>query len=145
MSIAKGLLNDINDDPDLIKNVITGDESWIYGHDIETKAQLTQWNSPGEPRPKKLAKFNQMSKFCSLFFFDYHGVVHQEFLPYGCTVNKQYYLEVMRQLREAIRRKRPELWKNNSRLLHYDNAHSFLLVRDFLAKNNTTIMPQPIT
>ena len=42
-------------------------------------------------------------------FFDYHDVVHQEFLPQGRTVNKEYYLEVMRRLREAIRKKRPEL------------------------------------
>ena len=50
----------------------------------------------------------------------------------------------MRRLREAIRKKRPELWTNNSWLLHHDNApaHSALLVRNFLAKNNNVIMPQ---
>ena len=51
----------------------------------------------------------------------------------------------MRRLREAIPKKRPELWKNNSWLLHHDNAPalSSLLVRNFLDKNNTVIMPQP--
>ena len=51
----------------------------------------------------------------------------------------------MRRLREAIREKRPELWKNNSWLLHHDNApaHSSLLVHNFFIKNNTVIMPQP--
>ena len=51
----------------------------------------------------------------------------------------------MRRLREAIRKKRPELWKNSSWLLHHDNApaHSSLLVRNFLAKNNTVIVLQP--
>ena len=41
--------------------------------------------------------------------------------------------------------KHVELWKNNSWLLYHDNApaHSSLLVRNFLAKNNTVIMPQP--
>lgn len=145
MSIAQELLNDVNDDPDLLKRVITGDESWVYGYDIETKVQSSQWKSPDEPRPKKARQVRSNVKVLLTVFFDYHGVVHQEFLPYGRTVNKQYYLEVMRRLREAIRRKRPELWKNNSWLLHHDNApaHSSLLVRDFLAKNNTTIMPQP--
>ena len=35
--------------------------------------------------------------------------------------------------------------KNNSWLLHHDNgpAHTSLLVREFLAKNNTVTMPQP--
>ncbi|XP_032688012.1 protein GVQW3-like [Odontomachus brunneus] len=36
------------------------------------------------------------------------GVVHHEFLPQGRTVNKEYYLQVMLNLREAIRQKRPE-------------------------------------
>ncbi|UYV64394.1 hypothetical protein LAZ67_3000512 [Cordylochernes scorpioides] len=77
---------------------------------------------------------------------DEAGVVHHEFLPQGRTVNKEYYLQVMRNLREAIRQKRPDLWKNKNRLLHHDNApaHTSLLVRDFLAKNNTLMMPQPL-
>ncbi|UYV63365.1 hypothetical protein LAZ67_2003861 [Cordylochernes scorpioides] len=76
---------------------------------------------------------------------DEAGVVHHEFLPQGRTVNKEYYLQVMRNLREAIRQKRPDLWKNKNWLLHHDNApaHTSLLVRDFLAKNNTLMMPQP--
>ncbi|UYV83264.1 hypothetical protein LAZ67_23000327 [Cordylochernes scorpioides] len=73
------------------------------------------------------------------------GVVHHEFLPQCRTVNKEYYLQVMRNLREAIRQKRPDLWKNKNWLLHHNNApaHTSLLVRDFLAKNNTLMMPQP--
>ncbi|KAG5317509.1 MOS1T transposase, partial [Acromyrmex heyeri] len=37
------------------------------------------------------------------------------------------------------------LWKNKNWLLHHDNApaHISLLVREFLAKNNTLMMPQP--
>ncbi|UYV63011.1 hypothetical protein LAZ67_2002842 [Cordylochernes scorpioides] len=71
---------------------------------------------------------------------DEAGVVHHEFLPQGRTVNKEYYLQVMRNLREAIRQKRPDLWKNKN-----DNApaHTSLLVRNLLAKNNTLMMPQP--
>jgi len=34
-------------------------------------------------------------------FFDFHVVVHYEFLPPGQTVNKKYYLSVMRRLPEA--------------------------------------------
>lgn len=39
----------------------------------------------------------------------------------------------------------PDLWRNDSWLLHHDNApaHTSLLVREFLAKNNTVMMPQP--
>ena len=60
-------------------------------------------------------------------------------------VNSQYYLGVMRRLRDAVRRKRPELWADNSWLLHHDNApsHTSLVVRDHFAKNSTHIIPQP--
>ena len=37
-------------------------------------------------------------------FFDYRGVVHYEFLPTAQTVNKEYYLSVMRHLCEATRK-----------------------------------------
>ena len=121
---------------DLLKKVITGEESWVYGYDVETKAQSSQWKHTKSPRPKKARQVRSNVKVLLTVFFDYHGVVHQEFLPQRRTVNKEYYLEVMRRLREAIRKKRPELWKNNSWLLHHENApaHSSLLVRNFLAK-----------
>ncbi|XP_043260660.1 uncharacterized protein LOC122402146 [Colletes gigas] len=77
-------------------------------------------------------------------FFDYRGVVHSELLPDGQTVNKEYYFSVMRRLRENIRRKRPDVWKNNCWILHHDNAssHTSILVREFLAKNSTNVIEQ---
>ena len=45
-------------------------------------------------------------------FFECNGVEHHEFLPKGRADNKEYYLEVMRQLQEAIHQKCTELWKN---------------------------------
>jgi hypothetical protein len=73
------------------------------------------------------------------------GVIHHEFVPNGQTVNGQFYLEVMKQLREAERRKRPEGWRNKSRMLHHDKApaHTLLLVSKFLVKYEMTVVPQP--
>lgn len=145
INIAQELLDSVRDDPNLLQRVITGDESWVYGYDVETKAQSSQWKLPHEPRPKKARQVRSNVKVLLTVFFDCRGVVHYEFLPQGRTVNKEYYLQVMRNLREAIRQKRPDLWKNKNWLLHHDNApaHASLLVREFLAKNNTTILPQP--
>ena len=33
----------VDDDPDLLQMVLTGDESWVYGYDIETKAQSSRF------------------------------------------------------------------------------------------------------
>ena len=52
----------------------------------------------------------------------------------------------MGRLREAIRQKRTEFWKNQSWILHHDctSAHTSMLVPEFLAKNKTIIMPQSL-
>ena len=53
MTIAQEMLNAVNEDPDFLKRAITGDESWVYGYDVETKSQSSQWKTPEEPTPKK--------------------------------------------------------------------------------------------
>ena len=53
MDIAQEMLMTFNDDTDFLKKVITGDKSWVYGYNIETKAQSSQWKCLEEPRPKK--------------------------------------------------------------------------------------------
>jgi len=55
-------------------------------------------------------------------FFDQKGIVHKEFFPPGQTVNAAFYVEVLKRLRENVRRKQPDLWQNNTWLLHHDNA-----------------------
>ena len=57
---------------------------------------------------------------------------------------KQIQWEAMKRLREAVRRKRPEAWTNKTWMLHHDNApaHASFLIREFLAKQDTIVMPQ---
>jgi hypothetical protein len=45
-----------------------------------------------------------------------------------------------------VRRKRPELFANNSWILHHDNApaHTALAVREFLANKQTTVLEHPV-
>ena len=78
-------------------------------------------------------------------FFDSNGIVHHEYAPAGQTINKEYYLEVMRHLRDAVRRKRPEMWAAQNWQLHHDNApaHSAHLIQAYLAKNNTPLVRHP--
>jgi len=76
--------------------------------------------------------------------FYWQGVIHYEFIPRGQTVNKEFYVAVLKHFREAVRRKRPQLWTNQGWVLQHDYAptHSFL-VRNFLVKNEMIIVPQP--
>jgi len=59
--------------------------------------------------------------------------------------NKQFYQEVLARLRDAVRRKRPELWENQTWMLHHDNApaQASLLIRSYLAKHQTSVVPHP--
>ena len=52
----------------------------------------------------------------------------------------------MKRLREQIRRKRADLWKDNSWILHHDKARSnkAIIVNEFLVKNSTNIIEQPL-
>ncbi|XP_011631491.1 histone-lysine N-methyltransferase SETMAR-like [Pogonomyrmex barbatus] len=104
----------ISDYQGKMKRMITGDETWIYAYDPETTDQSSEYRAKGEARPKRSCQSRSKIKVLLTVFFDYHGVVHYEFLPPGQIVNKEYYLSVMRHLREVIRFKRPDLWADNS-------------------------------
>jgi transposase len=55
------------------------------------------------------------------------------------------YTDILRRLRDAVRRKRPEKWRTNSWFLIHDNAptHRSVLVKDFLTKTNVTTVEHP--
>ena len=55
--------------------VITGDESWVYGYDPETKQQSSQWKIPTSPRPKKARQVKSNLKSMIITFFDIKGIV----------------------------------------------------------------------
>ena len=52
------------------------------------------------------------------------------------------HIDVLRRLRDAVRRKRPEKWRTNSWFLPLNNvpAHRSVLVKDVLSKNNVTTL-----
>ena len=66
-------------------------------------------------------------------FFRLPWVVHHEYAPQGQTVTKEYYEEVLCSLRNALQRKRPDLWAAKTWQLHHDNApaHSSHLMQGF--------------
>lgn len=90
----------------------------------------------------KKNKYSELLKSCWQIF-NSKGVVHHEFLPKGFTVNKDYFLEIMEFLQEAIRRKRASAWRSNCWMLYADKAlmlSLLLLIRQFLAKDETRVI-----
>jgi len=75
--------------------------------DTQSRHQASEWKASNESRPKK-PHFQSKKKAMLTIFMDYNSIVYYEFLSEGQTVNKEYYLGVMRCLREAVRQKRKE-------------------------------------
>ena len=81
IEIAQDMLTTFNDHLDLLKRITTGDEFWVYGYDIKTKTQLSQWKRPEEPKPKKVCQVRLNVKVLLTVFLECSGMVHHEFLP----------------------------------------------------------------
>ena len=162
----------INSDPTVLDTLVTCDESWIYCYDPETKRQSSQWKHAGSPRPKKAKQSKSTHKHLlpvtfgyslssqavimqiqsksthkhlMIPFFDSTGMIYLHWVPSGQTVNKEYYVEVLREFRKRFRRKRPALFKSGQWHFHQDNApvHNSILVTDYLSKMAIKTVPQP--
>jgi len=125
--------------------IITGDETWVYGYDPETKRQSSQWKSADSPRPKKAHQVQSKVKVMLIVFFDMEGIVHYEYVPQGQTVNQQFYLQVLKCLRLAVSHKRPQKWVVGAWALHHDNApaHTAHSIQVFLASHGIPVVQQP--
>jgi histone-lysine N-methyltransferase SETMAR len=147
VSVCRELKQQARDDPSFISNIITGDETWVYGYDPETKQQSSQWKSPNSPQPKKVHQVCSNVKSVLIVFSDIQGIVHKEFAPSGQNINGKFYCELLQRLREGIQSKHPDKWKKNNWFLHHDNAlaRTSLVVRQFLtSKNITMILPRSL-
>ncbi len=145
LRMARGLLTRFCCTPSLHDRVITGDESWFFCYELETKRSTSAWLSKNEDRPPKPVRDRYVRKVMLIIFWDSQGVVHREFVPDGKGVNAQVYLQTMRQLREKIRRHRLPFWCRQNFWLHHDGApaHHSALVTNFLQATGTNLLPHP--
>ena len=119
-------------DENFMGQIITGDETWVYGHDPETKRQSSR------------------SKVKVMLI-----AVHYEHVPQGQNINQQFYLQVLKRLRLAVSHNRPQKRAAGAWALHHDNApahthththtHTAHSIQEFLAKSwhsrrSTTIL-----
>ncbi|GFX70498.1 histone-lysine n-methyltransferase setmar-like protein [Trichonephila clavipes] len=65
-TVSKDLLKRIEIGPHFFDNVITGDESWLFEYDPETKRQSNEWHTPQSPRQKKARMSKTDNQWCLL-------------------------------------------------------------------------------
>ena len=125
------------------KHVITGDKSWIFEYDPETKRLNSEWHTSKSPRQKKARMSKSKIRSLPICFFDSQGVVHTELVLQGQAVNQQYYRESVERLRKRVHRIRPEF--ADTWMLHHSNAlcHTAISVNECLTKKCIAVVLQP--
>ena len=123
---SREMLELINSDPAVLDALVTCDESWIYFYDPKTKRQSSPWTHASSPWPKNT------------------GIIYMHWVPTGQTVNKEYYVEVLRELRKRFRRKSPALFKLGQLQFHQGNSpvHNSILITDYLTKMGIKTVPK---
>ncbi len=105
----------------MLQAVVTGDESWFNFYTPPSKRDIAEWRAPGQPATTKPREVPSAQKRMLSVFWDMEGVILMKWLEKGKTINAQYYCEVLKELREAIKsNRRGKLSKGI--LLQHDNA-----------------------
>ena len=105
-----------------VNKIITGDETWCFAYDPETKRKSSGWGSETTPRLKKLKFQRSRIKTMLIIFLDSQGVVQKEFVPEGKKVNAEVYKGVMYRLLKRIQRVRPAAFCSRDFFLLHDNT-----------------------
>ena len=132
------------DEDHFFDRIITGDETWVYQYDPETKQQSKQWLPCGSSGPIKFKSERSVKKVMATVFWDSEGVMPVDFLKGKKTVTGAYYVEVLRKLRAKLAEKHPGKLHNGI-LFHHNNAppQSSWIVRNVLREFRWELLPHP--
>jgi histone-lysine N-methyltransferase SETMAR len=81
-----GFIKFVEDDADILKRIVTDDESLCFQYNPETKRQNMEWRSTNSPGQKKIRLQKSGLKTMLIVFFDIRGIIHKECIPQGTTV-----------------------------------------------------------
>ena len=128
-----------------VRDIVTGDETWVYQYDPETKQQSAVWVFPDENPPVKFKRNRNASKQIIAYFYAKFGHVATIPLEDRKTVTADWYVNhclpkvlqawCKRRLRTGVR----------GLLLHHDNAsvHTAAVALDFLAASDVQLVTHP--
>ena len=132
-------------DPRRLEEIVTGDETWIYHFQPDSKAKNKVWVSSESDRPV-IARHCKTSN-CMLYviFFDSKGPVLQIPVPKGSSDTGKFYREsVLTQLFDFYQKHRPRTGIRGIKLLH-DNAlaHKSATVQEYLKESGLDVLDHP--
>ena len=126
-------------------DIVTGDETWVYQYDPETKQQSAVWFFPEENPPVNFKRNRSASKqMIACFFakFDHAATIPPEdkkIVTAGWYVN-----HCLPEIFQAWCKRRPQMGVRGL-LLHYDNASAYTaaVTLDFLAASDIHLVTNP--
>ena len=141
VSICESLLKRNEIDP-FLKRMITGDEKWItYDNNVRKRS----WSMSGEAVQTVAKPVLTPRKVMLSVWWDWKGIVHRELLESGHTINSTLYCQQLMRLKQAIKKKQPELINKKGVVFHHDNArpHISLLTRQKLRELGWEVLMHP--
>jgi len=125
-----------------VYSIVTGDESWIYCYEPESKRQSAQWIFEDEEKPTKVKRGRSTGKKMVASFFGRTGHVATIPLEDRRTVNAEWYTTIcLPTVFQKVREKRPR----GRIILHQDDApsHNAAQTSEFLADLGVELMTHP--
>jgi len=103
---SEQLLEFFRCDPnDFLSRLVTMDKTWLYHYDPETKQQQWSGGIAAHPAPKNSECNNLLEKFLPRFFWDQEGILLNDYLPKGQTINAEYYSSPLVQWKDILKEK----------------------------------------
>ena len=132
-------------DPRRLEEIVTGDETWIYNFQPDSKAKNKVWVSSEGYRPVIARRCETSNRMLYAIFFDSKGPVLQIPIPKGSSVTGKFYREsVLTQLVDFYQKRRPRTGVRGIKLLH-DNAlaHKSATVLEYLKESGLDVLHHP--
>ena len=132
-------------DPCHLEEIVTGDETWIYHFQPDSKAKNKVWVSSEGDRPVIACHCKASNRMLYAIFFDSKGPVLQIPVLKGSSVTGKFYREsVLTQLADFYQKRRPRTGVPGTKLLH-DNApaHKSAMVQEYLKESGHDVLDHP--
>ena len=116
-----------------------------YGPSCMNRSSVFQWHKRFKEGRESVRDNERCGRSREVRTSEMIGQINIHWVPTGITVNKEYYIEVLREFRKRFRRKRPELFESGQWYFHQDNApvHNSILVTDYLTQMGIKTVPHP--
>lgn len=125
-----------------VYSLVSGDESWIFAYEPETKSQSRVWVYDGELKPTKVIRSRSTAKKMVATFVSKSGHVGTIALEDRRTVNADWYTTIcLPSIVGELRKNKP----NRRIILHHDNAsaHTARKTIDYLDGEKVELLDHP--